>query len=240
MIPTRICTKCGWGFPATKEYFHTSSLGKYGLASRCKSCKNKECRESISKNPEKHAAAVKKWNQNNPEKVKAYWKKNRAKNKEKYREIARQYRLDNKIRLDEQRREWYEKNRESLNESRRRHAEQNPLIRIGKGMSAGISRSLKHGKNGSHWESLVGYTVEDLMNHLESQFIKGMTWENYGTWHIDHIRPISDFNIRTTDDLEFLECWSLWNLQPMWAKENIRKHAKCDIPPLPLLTAIDS
>jgi len=61
-------------------------------------------------------------------------------------------------------------------------------------------------------------------NHLEKQFKDGMTWDNYGDWHIDHIRPISSFNFKSYEDKEFKECWDLNNLQPLWAEENIRKH----------------
>lgn len=103
-------------------------------------------------------------------------------------------------------------------------------------MSREIGKSLKDGKSGRSWESLVGYAVEDLMTHLESQFTKGMTWDNYGSWHIDHIKPISHFKVETTEDPEFLECWSLWNLQPLWAFDNHSKNNKCNEPPLPLIS----
>jgi hypothetical protein len=53
-----------------------------------------------------------------------------------------------------------------------------------------------------------------------------MTWDNYGEWHVDHIKPISSFNITEMGDEEFMECWSLNNLQPMWREENIRKSNK--------------
>ena len=60
-------------------------------------------------------------------------------------------------------------------------------------VSAGIRVCLKRNKQGQHWESLVGYTLEDLKLHLESHFLSGMTWENYGRngWHIDHLIPLS-------------------------------------------------
>src|SRR3546814_3330220 len=53
-----------------------------------------------------------------------------------------------------------------------------------------LFRSLGDGKNGRSWEILVGYTVADLMAHLERQFLPGMSWDNRGEWHIDHIRPL--------------------------------------------------
>ena len=55
-----------------------------------------------------------------------------------------------------------------------------------------------------------------------------MSWDNYGRngWEIDHIKPISSFNFNSYKDKEFKECWSLENLQPLWAEENIRKSNK--------------
>lgn len=70
------------------------------------------------------------------------------------------------------------------------------------------------------------FTLVELMNHLESKFQKGMSWNNYGEWHIDHIIPESSFNYTSCTDKDFLICWSLDNLQPLWAKDNLQKGAK--------------
>ncbi len=76
---------------------------------------------------------------------------------------------------------------------------------------------------------MVGYTTEELKEHLETQFKKGMAWDNYGKkWHIDHIIPRSKFNYIYYDDIDFKRCWALTNLQPLWAKENIQKSDKVD------------
>jgi len=98
-----------------------------------------------------------------------------------------------------------------------------PQGKLNAAMSTGINTSLKNKKSGYHWENLVEYTLEDLMRHLESQFRDGMSWENYGEWHIDHIIPKSYFKFESPDDEEFKKCWSLENLQPLWASENIKK-----------------
>jgi hypothetical protein len=73
---------------------------------------------------------------------------------------------------------------------------------------------------------MVGYSAEQLKEHLEKQFKDGMNWENYGEWHVDHIKPISSFIFETCDDEQFKVCWSLENLQPMWGIENIKKGNK--------------
>ena len=53
-----------------------------------------------------------------------------------------------------------------------------------------------------------------------------MSWDNYGEWHVDHKLPITHFNIVEMGDDEFMKCWALGNLQPMWGVENIRKSNK--------------
>lgn len=80
------------------------------------------------------------------------------------------------------------------------------------------------------WTVKLGYAADELILHLEKQFTKGMTWENYGRgqskWHIDHIVPASSFIFSCMDDPEFKACWSLANLRPCWGAENIRKYNK--------------
>jgi hypothetical protein len=79
----------------------------------------------------------------------------------------------------------------------------------------------KYGKNTIE---LTGCSKDDLIKHLESQFTEGMTFENYGKWHIDHIRPCTSFNLN--DPEEQKKCFHWTNLQPLWAADNIRKSNK--------------
>jgi hypothetical protein len=53
-----------------------------------------------------------------------------------------------------------------------------------------------------------------------------MTWDNYGEWHVDHIKPMTSFNIQSPKDKSFQECWSLGNLQPLWGNENLSKGSR--------------
>jgi hypothetical protein len=95
--------------------------------------------------------------------------------------------------------------------------------RLSVAFSGNMRHSLKGNKSGNHWETLVNYTVTDLRKHLEKQFNDGMTWDNYGKWHIDHITPVSAFNFDKPSDMDFKRCWALSNLRPLWAKENHQK-----------------
>jgi len=68
---------------------------------------------------------------------------------------------------------------------------------------------------------LLGCSVTELMEHLAWKFEKGMTWDNYGEWHIDHIIPCAFFDL---DDQEQQKmCFHYTNLQPLWGTDNVRK-----------------
>jgi len=71
---------------------------------------------------------------------------------------------------------------------------------------------------------LVGCSVPKLRQHLEAQFTEGMTWDNHGEWHIDHIKPCASFDL--TDAEQQRECFNYTNLQPLWARDNLSKGAK--------------
>jgi hypothetical protein len=104
-----------------------------------------------------------------------------------------------------------------------------PAFAINKRMSAGLLHSLNTAKGGRKWEALVGYTLADLMTHLEAQFLPGMSWDNRGGWHVDHIRPLCSFEFQTPDDPQFREAWALTNLRPLWAKDNLKKSGRRDL-----------
>lgn len=111
-------------------------------------------------------------------------------------------------------------------EYERHRIQASPKLRLNQVLRTAIWKSL-HGRKGDRqWENLVGYTLEDLMRHLESKFQSGMTWDTYGDWHIDHLRPKSSFVFTSPEDLQFRECWALSNLQPLWAHDNLSKGAK--------------
>ena len=79
-------------------------------------------------------------------------------------------------------------------------------------------------KKAAKTEELLGCTVAEARVHLESQFLRGMTWDNHGEWHIDHIRPCASFDF--SDPQQQKECSHYSNLQPLWAKDNLSKSDK--------------
>ena len=71
---------------------------------------------------------------------------------------------------------------------------------------------------------LLGCTSEEAAKHLEKQFLIGMSWDNHGDWHIDHILPLTHFDLQ--DPKQLAEVCHYTNLQPLWAKDNISKGNK--------------
>ena len=134
---------------------------------------------------------------------------------------------------------WYHENHDRAKElARKRYAliMQTERGHLNDAMRKGIGQSLCGNKGGRSWKSLVDYTIDQLKAHIEKQFKDGMSWENYGThWHIDHKIPIAVFNFEKPEDIDFRLCWSLKNLQPLEAKENLRKNAKISEPFQPSL-----
>jgi hypothetical protein len=90
-----------------------------------------------------------------------------------------------------------------------------------------VRKRLRHAiPDGFNWSRMLPYSAEELACHLEAQFLPGMGWHNRTDWHIDHIRPISSFNIQHWDSDAFRACFALSNLQPLWALDNVLKGAK--------------
>ena len=144
----------------------------------------------------------KNWSEKNKEHLTEYHKKWRTDNIDKWRKTKR----------------VYEKNRKSID----------PLYKLISNFRTAIYQVLKESnvEKNRHYFDILQYTPEELIIHLESQFKDTMSWDNYGEWHVDHKLPITSFNIEEMGDKEFMKCWALENLQPMWGEENIRKSNK--------------
>jgi hypothetical protein len=172
----------------------------------------------------------------------------RQHSKQHYQNNKDYYKKRNKLRYQLKKEEcnmasakWRQENREKAREIQRRHdrkVRSTPMGRVTENISSEISRSMKRGPKGrGHWETLVGYTKGQLKEHLEKQFTPEMSWENYGVyWHIDHKIPLAIFNYSTPADIDFKRAWSLENLQPLSATENIKKRCKINRPFQPALS----
>lgn len=87
-----------------------------------------------------------------------------------------------------------------------------------------LRRTLSDWKGGrKKSEEILGYTFEQLQKRIEVQFRDGMSWDNYGEWHIDHKKPIKRFIDQGEDNPRIIN--SLCNLQPLWKEDNLKKGA---------------
>jgi hypothetical protein len=152
-------------------------------------------------------------------------KERKRKNYKKWSESRRDY-------LNDYHQKWREKNIDKHRENKRNYEKtrkhNDPLYKLISNFRTAIYQVLKESNvaKNKHYFDILQYTPESLINHLESQFDENMNWENYGEWHVDHKLPITSFNIQEMGDEEFMRCWSLDNLQPMWGTDNIRKSNK--------------
>lgn len=134
----------------------------------------------------------------------------------------RSEREDNKEVKRERNKQWREDNREAIREYQRDRYRGNLDHRISCTIRAMLRRTLKGDKNGGTFE-LIGYTTDELISNIENKMLEGMTWDNYGEWHIDHIHPVSAYLKDGETDPSVIN--ALDNLQPLWAADNLSKGA---------------
>lgn len=125
---------------------------------------------------------------------------------------------------------WTEKNRDRCNATRRairaRQMATNLRYRVTSRLRSRFYMAVKNKARSGLAVRELGCSIEELLAHLESQFVSGMSWDNWSQsgWHIDHIKPLASFDL--TDPEQARQACHYTNLQPLWAQENQRKHAK--------------
>jgi hypothetical protein len=122
-------------------------------------------------------------------------------------------------------RKYRERNRE-MSRASHRDSEQRRRTDPAQRARDAIARRFRHVMAGTARVRIrdLGYSIDELRTHIASLFLNGMSWENYGEWHIDHRRPVSSFKLPE----QARECWSLANLQPLWAVDNLKKGNRHD------------
>lgn len=137
-------------------------------------------------------------------------------------ERVRKWHEQNKEKILEKKREYYEQNKDRVADKYRKWRKANPEHEF---IRNSLQRILSNWKGGrAKAEKLLGYTCEQLREHIESQFKEGMSWDDRGKFHIDHIKPIKAFLDEGITDPAIVN--ALDNLQPLWAHENLSKGAK--------------
>ena len=203
------CTKC----KVEKEYsdFGKDKRAKDGLTHQCKDCRNKHHR-------------LYRQTENGQQKIKEY----ELKNKDKISKQRRERYANNREHELAVNRKWAEQNKDRIRETNRKYQQHqrdnNINYKLRCNLKGRIYDAVKNNTKSKRTMELLGCSIEYLKQHLFEQFQDGMSWDNYGEWHIDHIRPYASFDL--SDPKQQQECFHYTNLQPLWAIDNLKKQDK--------------
>jgi len=194
------CNKCS----IEKEFcdFYKKSDSKDGYCPTCKECRKHNDKLYYNERKNEILKYQKEYYSNNSEKVKKR-EKERRKN---YSEKIKEYELKRKSLRKKYISEYYTKRRQ-----------EDILFKISGNIRNRINKFLN--KKSKNTELILGISFDDLKIHLEKQFNNGMSWENYGDWHIDHIIPLSS----AKSEEEIYKLCHYENLQPLWSIDNLKK-----------------
>ncbi len=149
----------------------------------------------------------------------------RKRNAEHVAEYNKQWHEANNGKALDLNRAWRRDNREKRNGQLRDRYYSDILFRVEitlrNRLKSAIIRRLQKPHDSPPTERLIGCTLDQFIVWIEQHFTEGMTWSNYGKWHIDHARPCCSFDL--TDPTQQLECFHYTNLQPLWAIDNCQK-----------------
>jgi hypothetical protein len=238
----KICKRCEVG-KSTIE-FGDNKNNKDGKSIYCKICELERGREYREKNREKVNNSAKNYRKNNPEKYKEviekYLEKNpnmtsteRAKKyreseewRKKFRESGKKSYLKNIDKEREKSKEYYHKNKDKLrigkNKWKLKRMKEDGFYRMKINLRARIREYLIGESKGKRTKEIVGLDKMEFKLYIQNKFVDGMSWENYGKWHLDHIKPLCI----AKDNEEALLLNHHTNLQPLWAEDNLKKGKK--------------
>ena len=157
---------------------------------------------------------------------------------------SKKYKEDNREEILQKQHEYREQNKQHLNERRKKHSirynqnrkltEKGQIYLMWNNVRSRLTYFLKRGGKdkiaSEKMEKIIGCNKNFLKEYLSSKFYNNlktgepMTWENYGKWHIDHIKPLTKFNPKINENLYLANNYK--NLQPLWAEENLKKGNK--------------
>lgn len=218
------CPKCGTVKPVGE--FNRDRTTADGLCTGCKECKREQrARLMAARGDELRARELERWHAS-PER-KARRKARVAENREYHNAYQRNYKAKDPEKWSAYRREYRAKNKAAVlayqSEWTKARADTNPEFRLARRVRCRIAYAM----NGrgfikkSKTQDMIGCSWEVLRAHIARQFRDGMSFENFGEWHVDHIIPLAS----AKDETELIRLFHYTNLQPLWADENRKKGA---------------
>ena len=221
--------KCKECFINETNTFSKSNREKRNKIQKVWREKNKEIVKEYRKkyyndNPEKFKKISSEYRKKNPEKIKNQFREYYLKHKKNINSKNKTWREKNEVYKNEQKKIWNKNNREHIRKYNVEKYHNDILYNLKFKCRNRILQFLKTKnmiKNSKTYD-ILGCTPQELKEHLEKQFVEGMTWENRGEWHIDHIIPLSS----AKDEDEVYRLCHFTNLQPLWALDNLKKSNK--------------
>ena len=203
------CKTCEAEKPLSEFHKNSKYKNTQYYKSYCKSCSKKRRQEYYQKNREKDFARKKKYFADPKNKVA----------RERYRAYMKEYNKEYNANP---------KNREKKNARQKKRQKErrqsDPLYKLKCNVRSRINKTITRAgfKKNSKTHKILNCSFEEFASHLEKQFNSGITWENYGKWHLDHIVPVS---LASTEE-EIIKLNHYKNFQPMWGPENGSKNNK--------------
>lgn len=228
----KYCKACEQGYQLDSDHWlqepYKTKQGEPRIIYRCRQSRNKENLRRYEAKREERLASMHKYQEENKEYLlaqkKAYYLQNRDEIRAKRREYYKENTAKALASIQEARKKSDYHTRKNQSDMYRRLFDTqyklscNLRSRLGAAMSTYLNdRTVSAVRD-------LGCTIEELVSHLQARFQEDMTWENYGEWHIDHIIPLSSFDLEDIEQAKLACHYS--NLQPLWAIDNLRKNNK--------------
>ena len=208
----KTCARCH----QTKQLsaFHKQHQKPDGYRPECKQCRSFDSADYYNTHRELVKGKWKKYLETHPEYNKDYYNANADYFKNYYESHAAQYK------------QWRQDNRKHLAAYRRQLKDRDPNFKVACALRTRISSLIRKAgvRKDARSTELLGCSINDFRLYLESLFQSGMTWDNYGKWHIDHKIPCSRFDLKKIEEQK--KCFHYTNQQPLWAIDNLRKSTK--------------
>lgn len=208
----KTCSKCKNSH--SKDKFTKQKASKDGLGAWCQDCRSLYNKKYNKENKERIQSVKKIWRENN--------KEIRSQQNKEWMEQNKEYRKQYKLR-------YRRENRNSINEYKRKKYKEDmtcPYFVLKERLRSRYRKAIQNKCSKKKCMEILGCDFDYFTKYIELKFQEGMSWDNIGKWHIDHIKPISKFDLNNPN--EVTECFHYTNLQPLWEKDNLSKGNKYD------------
>lgn len=233
----KICKHCGLEKDATE--YQKAGKGKW-LQPYCKPCDTIRKRKHVELNAEKIKQQRAEYYVVNKERIRNREQRKRLKFRElnpivkkekkpldidKKKEYMKKWREDNiaKVKQYNKVHGKYSKRKEYKKKYQQEKMKEPNFVLL-KRLRGRVYLALKRGVKSDYTVKLLGCSLDFFKQHIESKFTDGMSWDNMGAWHLDHIKPCILFDL--SKDEEQRICFHYSNIQPLWGLDNLKKGIK--------------